>query len=160
MTAAPTPQRSENVEQILASLQIAELRGGHAGLLTKGEVDLVSAVHALVRHRLGERGGVNDDVDLHELGCHYFERGVQRVKAELKPVRHTAPIVRVHADNSPCTHAMSPNGKPKPGQGCPGPAGYVAKCKAPGCSFESSAGIRAIVEDVKKTHLQNPAASR
>lgn len=69
------------------------------------------------------------------------------------PKRHSAPITRRHADGTACTHRIAPNGKPQEGEGCPSPAGYTAKCKVEGCDFESSAGIRAIVEEKKRLHL-------
>ncbi|MDN3356031.1 hypothetical protein [Actinomadura sp. DC4] len=153
--------RPEEAEQIIADLFSVERKGLASGHLTKGEVEILFAIRALLRDRLGERGGNDGDIDLKWLGQIQLEHGVRLVKAELKPVRHTAPIVRLHADGTECNHKISPSGQPRPGQGCPGPPTYSATCKATGCGWESTAGIRAIVEDAKRTHLHaNPAATR
>lgn len=155
MGATQGPRRPEAAERVLAALSNADGQGNLSGYLTEGERKLIYAIGALLRDRLGERGGTDDDIDLKWLGRESFECGIKMVRAELKPVRHTAPIKRVHEDKSECTHKIGPNGQPLPGQGCPGPAAYTATCKAAGCDWTHSAGIRAIVEDAKRTHLHS-----
>ncbi len=68
-----------------------------------------------------------------------------------KPKKHRCPIRRVHKDGTTCTHKISPSGKPRDGENCPGAAGYDATCS---CGHAIPLrGIRAIVEQDRRTHI-------
>ncbi|WP_327591381.1 hypothetical protein OHA25_60640 (plasmid) [Nonomuraea sp. NBC_00507] len=72
----------------------------------------------------------------------------------MKSKKPSVKIRRRHPDETTCTHKMTPGGKPRPGQGCPGGAGYEAACDC-GCGWKKTAGIRAIVEEQRTLYLAN-----
>ncbi|MFI7467387.1 hypothetical protein [Nonomuraea sp. NPDC049646] len=74
-----------------------------------------------------------------------------------KPKKPSVKIRRVHADDTTCTHRLGPSSQPRERQQCPGATGYEAACGC-GCGWKTYAGIRAIVEDARRTYLgRHPA---
>jgi hypothetical protein len=60
-------------------------------------------------------------------------------------------IRRLHEDGSECTHTMTPSGKPREGEDCPGPkGGYDATCNS--CPWTTDGFLRTIVEDAVRIH--------
>ncbi|MGW0485796.1 hypothetical protein [Nonomuraea sp. NPDC003214] len=68
-----------------------------------------------------------------------------------KPVRHRAPVQRLHADGTTCTHKI------KAGDDCPGIATYKAVCTCG--QWEREETIRAIVDEMRSLHIRNGAAA-
>ncbi|NUR63097.1 MAG: hypothetical protein HOV87_31240 [Catenulispora sp.] len=62
----------------------------------------------------------------------------------------TSPIVALHADDTACTHRQRSSGAPEDGEQCPGRARYSTTCTL--CGWDVAGGIRAYVEEQKKTH--------
>ena len=67
---------------IAHALKMAGVQGVVGGALTRDEEDLVDAISMLVRDRLGQRGGVDGDIDLGRLARSLIRRSAATICGE------------------------------------------------------------------------------